>query len=148
MKITDKMIEDLICDQCDSYRMGVVTRGVNCSEYSTCKNSIKQKGYEVEEPKSKLEEAGDYYNNLCHDNVSKYQITALKDLYEQVIEEIIADYENCNNCDYNKTIKKLEETINKMKNCYNCNFGSYDICPKRNYVDYNPENCNKWELRE
>ena len=82
MKITDKMFKDLVCNDCSLNDEGF-GKGFDCNHYKMCKKGIESKGYEVEEPKSKLDIAE--------------AITELQELIERK-EKQIEKMKCCDNC--------------------------------------------------
>jgi hypothetical protein len=122
MKITDKLIEDMIYAYQASKK--------DCSK-ELLKEKLKEKGYEVEEPKSKLEEARDYL--LCERRADQYlpyiivfekgQVEEKIKLYEEAIEE------------------ERQTIIDKMKNCGNCKYANQGKC----YI-LHCNNYNLWEM--
>ena len=76
--ISDEMIEDIIKEWSG-------TKPNKKGGYYGLKNVLSNYGYEVEEPKSKLDEARSYYDGLFYKNGV---IGKIKTLYEQAIEEI------------------------------------------------------------
>jgi hypothetical protein len=85
MLVTDKMIVDLVCGNCD-----VFERGVSCCSWFTCKDSIRGKGYEIEDIKTK-----DELYRLTHLNIAndikdqklKNAMLELLILYKQALKE-------------------------------------------------------------
>jgi hypothetical protein len=102
MKITDKMIEDIVNIHEDYKELKGCAVAYNSK---TIKDCLKQKGYEVEEPKSKLEEARKFKCAVfvdgggliwCKNGDRLKQI----ELFEQAIGETINNLICCGNCRY------------------------------------------------
>jgi hypothetical protein len=93
--ITDKMIEDFIS-------CVLIDDPSNIRHSDDIKDRLKQKGYEVEAPKTKLEEARCHYEEFMKeygfDDETDLQIDKIKILYEQAIEEMIDKLICCGNC--------------------------------------------------
>jgi hypothetical protein len=86
MKITDKMIEDIL----KSAYYADDNKTLLCD-----KNYLKEVfNYEVEEPKTKLEQAEEYYNNYDNNIESIHQVETLYEYFKQVINKMKC----CDNC--------------------------------------------------
>jgi hypothetical protein len=77
--ITDKMIEDIVWMADESSNMD------KAYSMEKTKELLKEKGYEVEEKKSKLDEAREFYKDM---EVVAPHILNLKNKYEEAIKEI------------------------------------------------------------